>query len=153
MKFVDIKGGRAPVLGLGTARLYGSECVRVVRTALDLGYRHIETAELYTNERFVGEAVALAEVERAEIFLTTKIWTNRRAAHLRRAAEASLRNLRTDYVDLLLVHRPNKSVALSETLRALTDLLEEGKARTIGVSNFPARLRSLSAGSSARTES
>ena len=128
--------------------------MRAVRTALDLGYRHIDTAELYANEREIGEAIAMSGVQRVEIFLTTKIRASHfRAADAKRTAETSLRNLRTDYVDLLLVHRPNKSVALSETLRALTDLLEEGKARTIGVSNFPARLRSLSAGSSARTES
>jgi diketogulonate reductase-like aldo/keto reductase len=142
MEFVDIKGGgRAPVLGLGTARLYNSECVRAVRMALDLGYRHIDTAELYGNERAIGEAIATSGVERAEIFLTTKIWTNHfRAADARRAAEASLRNLRMDYVDLLLMHSPNDSVPLAETLGALASLREVGQARAIGVSNFPVLL-------------
>jgi 2,5-diketo-D-gluconate reductase B len=142
MEFVDIKCGvRAPVLGLGTARLRGSECVKSVRMAVDLGYRHIDTAELYANEREIGEAIATAGVERAEIFLTTKIWTNHfRAADTRRAVETSLRNLRTDYVDLLLMHSPNLSVPLAETLGVLASLLEAGKARAIGVSNFPVSL-------------
>src|SRR5271165_7344963 len=139
MQFIDVKGGgRTPVLGLGTARLRGRECTHAVRIALDLGYRHIDTAELYANEREIGEAIAASGVDRAELFVTTKIWTSHsRALDARRAAETSLRNLRTDYVDLLLMHAPNESVPLTETLGALADLLDAGKARAIGVSNFP----------------
>jgi 2,5-diketo-D-gluconate reductase B len=138
MQFIDVKGGgRTPVLGLGTARLRGRECTNTVRIALDLGYRHFDTAELYANEREIGEAIAASSVDRAELFVTTKIWTSHfRALDARRAAETSLRNLRTDYVDLLLMHFPNESVPLEETLGALAGLVEAGKARAIGVSNF-----------------
>jgi 2,5-diketo-D-gluconate reductase B len=138
MQFIDVKGGgRTPVIGLGTARLRGRECTQAVRTALDLGYRHFDTAELYANEREIGEAIATSSVDRAELFVTTKIWTSHfRALDARRAAEASLRNLRTDYVDLLLMHFPNESVPLEETLGALATLMEAGKVRAIGVSNF-----------------
>ncbi len=138
MQFLDIKGGgRTPVLGLGTAGLRGRECVRTVRIALDLGYRHIDTAELYANEAEIGEAIAASCVDRTEIFLTTKIWTSHfRAADARHAAEISLRNLRTEYVDLLLMHFPSKSVPVAETLGALAGLREAGKTRAIGVSNF-----------------
>jgi 2,5-diketo-D-gluconate reductase B len=106
-----------------------------------LGYRHIDTAELYANEREIGEAIAASGVDRAEIFVTTKIWTSHfRAADARCAAETSLRNLRTDYVDLLLMHFPNESVQLAETLGALAGLMDSGRARAIGVSNFPTPL-------------
>jgi len=142
MQFIDVKGGgRTPVLGLGTARLRGRECTHAVRIALDLGYRHIDTAELYANEREIGEAIAASGVDRAEIFVTTKIWTSHfRAADAMQAAERSLRNLGTDYVDLLLMHYPNESVPLAETLGALAGLLDAGKARAIGASNFPTSL-------------
>jgi 2,5-diketo-D-gluconate reductase B len=134
MHFINVKGGgRAPVLGFGTARLRGRECTHAVRMALDLGYRHIDTAELYANEREIGEAIAASGVDRADLFVTTKIWTNHfRGPDARQAAETSLRNLRTDYVDLLLMHFPNESVPLEETLGALAALVEAGKA----VSNF-----------------
>ena len=97
--------------------------MRAVRTALDLGYRHIDTAELYANEREIGEAIAMSGVQRVEIFLTTKIRASHfRAADAKRTAETSLRNLRTDYIDLLLMHSPNEAVSLSETLGVLADL-------------------------------
>jgi len=138
MQFIDVKGGgRTPVLGLGTARLRGRECTHAVRIALDLGYRHIDTAESYANEREIGEAIAASGVDRAELFVTTKIWPSHfRALDARQAAETSLRNLRMDHVDLLLMHFPNESVPLEETLGALAALAEAGKARAIGVSNF-----------------
>jgi 2,5-diketo-D-gluconate reductase B len=142
MQFFDVKGGgRTPVLGLGTARLRGRECTHAVRMALDLGYRHIDTAELYANEREIGEAIAASGVDRAELFVTTKIWTSHfRAPDARRAAETSLCNLRTEYVDLLLMHFPHESVPLEETLGALAALVEAGKACAIGVSNFSTQL-------------
>jgi diketogulonate reductase-like aldo/keto reductase len=95
MQFIDVKGGgRAPVLGLGTARLRGRECTHAVRMALDLGYRHIDTAELYANEREIGEAIAASGVDRADLFVTTKIWTiHFRGPDARQAAETSLHNL------------------------------------------------------------
>jgi 2,5-diketo-D-gluconate reductase B len=134
-------GRQMPALGLGTWQVRGSTCERVVRTALELGYRHIDTAEMYENEREVGSALAASGVDRGAVFLTTKVWsTHFRAAELRKAAEDSLRRLRTEYVDLLLLHWPSESVPLAETLGALSDVADEGKARAIGVSNFPVSL-------------
>jgi len=135
---IETRGISLPRLGLGTWRLQGDSGRAAVESALGLGYRHIDTAEMYANEREIGHAIALAGVQRSDIFLVTKVWTNHfRAADARRAAETSLRNLRTDYVDLLLMHFPNESVPLAETLGALAGLLNAGKARAIGVSNFP----------------
>ncbi|MET0605009.1 MAG: aldo/keto reductase [Beijerinckiaceae bacterium] len=131
-------GGRMPVIGLGTWQLSGDSCVKAVLTALKLGYRHVDTAEMYANEREVGEAIRASGIPRDEIFVTTKIWTNNfRADDARRAAEDSLRALGLAYVDLLLMHWPNSSVPLAETLGAMSDLQSEGKTRAIGVSNFP----------------
>jgi 2,5-diketo-D-gluconate reductase B len=142
MKHIDLSGGgRMPALGLGTWQLRGRDCADVTRRALDIGYRHIDTAEMYGNEEEVGEAVAAATVARDDLFVTTKIWPNNfRAADARRSAEASLRNLKMDHVDLLLMHWPSETIPLQETLEALARLLQEGKTRAVGVSNFPRAL-------------
>lgn len=141
MQYVEAKGIRIPALGFGTWRLAGNEAERMVRTALDIGYRHVDTAQAYGNEAEVGRAIAGSGVAREDVFLTTKIRRERLGSDdLRRSAEESLRLLRTDRVDLLLVHWPNPEVPLEDTLRALSELKREGKARTIGVSNFPVAL-------------
>jgi 2,5-diketo-D-gluconate reductase B len=139
---IALNNGRSmPALGMGTWQLRGAACERAVRTALELGYRHIDTAEMYGNEREVGAALAASGVERGDIFLTTKVWPDHfRAADLRKAADGSLRRLGTDYVDLLLLHWPSREVPLGETVGALTEVAVEGKARAIGVSNFSAAL-------------
>lgn len=137
MLFVDVQGAKMPALGLGTWQLSGAACERSVRLALDLGYRHIDTAEMYGNEAEIGRAVAASGVGRSSLFVTTKLWTNHlRAKDVGPTAEASLKKLRTDYVDLLLIHWPNTTVPLAETLGAMMKLKEAGKARAIGVSNF-----------------
>ena len=142
MRTIELAGGgRMPVLGLGTWELGGRACVEVVRRALELGYRHIDTAEMYANEGEVGQALAASGVDRGEVFLTTKVWTSHfRAADAVRAAERSLRLLRTDHVDLLLMHWPNPDVPLEETLGAFSKLVEAGKALAVGVSNFSPEL-------------
>lgn len=141
MNTIDLQGRPMPVLGLGTWQLSGSACERVVRTALDIGYRHIDTAEMYGNESDIGRAVAAGTVPRGDLFITTKLWTNHlRARDVGPTVEASLRKLRTDYVDLLLIHWPNPSVPIGETLGAMQKLAAAGKARAIGVSNFPVAL-------------
>jgi 2,5-diketo-D-gluconate reductase B len=138
---IDVQGRPMPALGLGTWQLTGGACERAVRLALDIGYRHIDTAELYGNEAEIGRAVAAARMPREQLFITTKIWTNHlRARDVTPTAETSLRKLKTDYVDLLLIHWPNPSVPLAETLGALAKLKAAGKARAIGVSNFPVNL-------------
>jgi 2,5-diketo-D-gluconate reductase B len=105
--------------------------------AQDIGYQHIDTARMYGNEAEVGRAVQDSGVDRSDIFITTKIWPDDLAySDAKRCADDSLWNLGTDYVDLLLVHWPNKSIPLDETLRAFGEIKADGKARLIGVSNF-----------------
>ncbi len=126
-----------PALGFGTWQLRGSACEQAVRTALELGYRHIDTAEMYGNECEVGAALAASGVDRQDVFLTTKVWPDHfRAAALKKAAADSLGRLGTDYVDLLLLHWPSSEVPLSETIGALNEVAAAGQARAIGVSNF-----------------
>ena len=137
MKYLDIKGARVPALGLGTWELSGRACFEAVRHALDLGYRHIDTAQMYGNETEVGWAVRGSGFTCDQIFLTTKLAPgNYAAAAVERSTEESLRRLATDHVDLLLIHWPTGEVPLGETLGALAALRQAGKARCIGVSNF-----------------
>ena len=134
---VEAKGARIPLAGLGTWDLRGRTCARVVEQALRLGYRHIDTAEMYDNEREVGEGLRASGVPRNEVFLTTKVWPSHFAPReLLRAAKDSLVKLRMSEVDLLLLHWPNPQIPLSETLGALCQAKEGGMARHIGVSNF-----------------
>lgn len=126
-----------PELGLGTYKLYGTECYRAVRTALDLGYRHFDTAQMYKNEQEIGRAISLSGVPREKLFLTTKVWhTDLEHDDLLRAAETSLAELDTPYVDLLLIHWPNPQVELERSLEAMLTLRDQGKAERLGVSNF-----------------
>lgn len=137
MLFVEIHGAKMPALGLGTWQLSGAECERAVRTALDVGYRHIDTAEMYGNEAEIGRAVSASGVARKSLFITTKLWTNHlRARDVPGAVDTSLKKLRTEYVDLLLIHWPNAAVPLGETLGAMMEIKSTGKAKAIGVSNF-----------------
>ncbi len=126
-----------PPLGLGTWDLRGNDCVRAVREALELGYRHVDTAQMYENEREVGRGVKESGVPRESLFLTTKLWIDSLTTKaVPKAADECLKRLATDYVDLLLIHWPVVDVPLSETLDAMTRLAESGKTRYIGVSNF-----------------
>jgi 2,5-diketo-D-gluconate reductase B len=134
---VEAKGARIPLVGLGTWDLRGRTCARVVEQALRLGYRHIDTAEMYDNEREIGEGLRASGVPRGEVFVTTKVWPSHFAPReLVRAAKESLVKLRLSEVDLLLLHWPNPQVPLVETLGALGQVKEAGMARHIGVSNF-----------------
>ena len=141
MKYLEVKGAPVPALGLGTWQLDGRACYDAVRHALELGYRHIDTAQIYGNEQEVGRAIRDSGVPRAEIFLTTKLApSNLAAAAARRSTEESLRRLGTDQVDLLLIHWPSSEVPLKETLGAMAALRQAGKARHLGVSNFTVKL-------------
>ena len=143
MKQVEIKGARVPAIGLGTWQLSGRTCREAVRQALELGYRHIDTAEMYGNQAEVGRAIRDSLVDRAEIFLTTKVPPGKlRARDAKRSAEESLRQLGLAHVDLLLIHWPSSEVPLGETLGAFAELRAAGKTRFIGVGNFNARLLS-----------
>ena len=138
---VEARGARIPLLGLGTWDLRGRVCARVVEQALRLGYRHVDTAEIYDNEREVGEGVHASGVKRNEIFVTTKIWpTHFAPREFERAARDCLVRLRLSEVDLLLLHWPNPQIPLAETLGALSKVKRDGLARNIGVSNFTVSL-------------
>ena len=137
MQFVEANGAKIPAVGLGTWDLRGSTCARMVEAALRLGYRHIDTAEMYGNEAEVGEGVRTPGVPRAEVFVTTKVWQDHLTAPaFERAAKGSLAKLRLDHVDLLLIHWPSQRVPLAETMGALCRMKEVGFARHIGISNF-----------------
>jgi len=141
MQFVEAHGARIPAVGLGTWDLRGRTCARVVEQALRLGYRHIDTAEMYDNEREVGEGLRASGVRRDEVFLTTKVWSNHLAPReLERATKESLARLRLTEVDLLLIHWPNSQIPLSETIPALCRMKAAGFAKHVGVSNFTVAL-------------
>ena len=137
MEYQTIKDEKVPSLGLGTYRLTGEACVRAVERALAMGYRHVDTAQMYGNEAEVGRGIEDSGVGRGEIFLTTKVWPSD-FAHDRVISKTreSLTKLRTDHVDLLLMHWPGDGIALGETLGAIRELQEEGSVLHIGVSNF-----------------
>lgn len=124
-----------PVVGLGTWELTGPACEKTVIKALELGYTHIDTAELYGNEREIG--AALSGAERTRLFLTSKVASSHLAKDdVINSCRQSLKRLKTDYLDLYLVHWPSKSVPLTETLEGMQELAEDGLVRSIGVSNF-----------------
>jgi 2,5-diketo-D-gluconate reductase B len=140
-QFVKANGARIPAIGLGTWELRGRTCARLVEQALKLGYRHIDTAQIYENEREVGDGVRASGVKRDDVFVTTKVWTTHFAPNdLERSAKESLVRLRLPEVDLLLLHWPNPQVPLSETLGALAHAKKLGLTRHIGVSNFTVAL-------------
>lgn len=128
-----------PVLGLGTWQSTNQDCIDVVSQALQMGYEHIDTAQAYGNEVEVGKGIKQSGVDRDSFFLTTKIFPDDlkfQPEKLVAAAKQSLKNLDTDYVDLLLLHWPDDRVPLSETIPALCELQKQGLTRHIGVSNF-----------------
>jgi len=128
-----------PPIGVGTFRLQGDTATASVRTALELGYRHIDTAQIYGNEAAVGQVIADSGVPRHELFVTTKIWTDHLAgSKLIPSLQESLTKLRLDYVDLTLIHWPSPggTVPVAESLQALQQAQTQGLTRQIGVSNF-----------------
>jgi 2,5-diketo-D-gluconate reductase B len=134
---VEANGAKIPLVGLGTWQLRGRSCARIVEQALRLGYRAIDTAEMYDNERDIGEGFRASGVKRADVFVTTKIWPDHFAPPaLERAARDCLVRLRLSEVDLLLLHWPNPQVPLAETIGALCKVKRDGLTRHIGVSNF-----------------
>lgn len=141
MQTIQANGASIPVIGLGTWELRGQACARIVSQALRLGYRHIDTAQIYDNEREVGEGVRSSGILREHVFVTTKIWwTHFTPGALERSAAESLAKLKLQYIDLLLLHWPNASVPLAETLASLGRVKREGLAKHIGVSNFTVKL-------------
>lgn len=138
---VDANGAAIPAIGFGTYRMPGADVLRMVPAALKLGYRHVDTAQIYGNESEVGEAIAGSGVRREDVFLTTKVWVDKYAhADLIASVDESLGKLRTDYIDLLLLHWPKSPVPLAERIGALNEVRDAGKVRHIGVSNFSTAL-------------
>ncbi|MHC6225057.1 aldo/keto reductase [Pseudomonas sp. X10] len=137
-RLTNRQGLDMPCLGLGTWPMTGDDCTRAVRQALELGYRHIDTATAYDNEAAVGQALRESEVPRENIHLTTKVWWDRlQPQAMRQSLEDSLRALGTEQVDLFMIHWPAKDWDLARSIDALVALRDEGKARCIGVANFP----------------
>ena len=138
MEYLTIKDIKVPRLGFGTWQLNGETALSAINHALEVGFRHIDTAQIYDNEEWVGKALKKSSVLRETIFLTTKLWQN----HLKgkdsliKGTEESLQRLNTDYVDLLLIHWPFSEMPLEECLSTMETLKKSGKIRAIGVSNF-----------------
>ena len=136
-KTVRARNTVIPALGFGTYELTGSDCREMVRVALEAGYRHIDTAQVYDNEEQVGAGIKDAGTDRESFFLTTKVWfDNYEPAKLETSVENSLRKLKTDYVDLLLLHWPVFEGSMEPTLEALLKQKEKGRTKAVGISNF-----------------
>ncbi len=144
MKYRLLNNGvQMPVLGYGVYQVDPAGCERCVSDAIDVGYRSIDTAQAYANERGVGNAVKKSGIARSEFFITTKVWiTNAGEQAAAKSIESSLKELQTDYIDLLLIHQPFGDYY--GTYRAMEKAVRDGKVRAIGVSNFaPDRLIDL----------
>jgi 2,5-diketo-D-gluconate reductase B len=134
---IEVQGVQVPALGFGTWQLSGDEAREGTLHALEIGYRQIDTAQAYGNEKEVGEAITASGLPREEVFLTTKIVRDSlQGDKVGPAVDASLRRLGTDYVDLLLIHWPSETVPLAETLDAMLAAQAAGKVHHLGVSNF-----------------
>src|SRR6266853_3928024 len=137
MDYLQTQGISLPKLGLGTFRMQGDVCRTAVESALSLGYRHLDTAEMYANEEAIGAAIAASKVARKDLQVTTKVWNENLAPDaIRRAFDASLKKLKLDHVDLYLVHWPAKNMNLPAMFEALMKLQQDGRTRAIGVANF-----------------
>src|SRR4029453_11815154 len=141
MDVVEANGAKIPAIGLGTMALKGAVCVEAVKTALRLGYRHIDTAERYGNEAEVGEGLhqglRASGLKREDVFVTTKVYQDKLApADFERSFDESLGKLKLPWVDLLLIHWPNPKVPLADTLRVLCQARRDGRAKHVGVANF-----------------
>lgn len=138
---VSAHGAKIPAIGFGTFRMPGADVLRMVPAVLKLGYRHVDTAQIYGNEAEVGEAIKNSGVSRGDIFLTTKVWVDKyKHDDFIKSVDESLSKLKTDYVDLLLLHWPKSDVPLAERIGALNEVRDAGKVRNIGVSNFSSTL-------------
>lgn len=141
MHRIKANGADIPAIGMGTWTLKGDQCAELVTAAIDVGYRHIDTAAMYANEDAVGRGIAGSGIARDDIFVTTKVWwTDIAPGDLERSAEQSLARLGLDHVDLLLIHWPNPRIPVADSIGALNRVRERGLARNIGVSNFTTAL-------------
>ncbi|MDP9835754.1 diketogulonate reductase-like aldo/keto reductase [Neorhizobium huautlense] len=141
MHSVSANGANIPALGFGTFRMPDEDVHRILPQALKLGFRHVDTAQIYKNEQAVGDVLAKSGIPRQDIFLTTKVWVDR-VGHdaFIASVDESLKKLKTDYVDLLLLHWPQSEMPLADRIGALNELRKAGKVKNIGVSNFSTAL-------------
>jgi 2,5-diketo-D-gluconate reductase B len=138
MKYLEIGEAKIPALGLGTWQMEKEACREVVSAALECGYRHIDTAQAYENEDEIGDGIQDSRIPRSEIFITDKVWmSNVSAREMDASVAKSLRKLKCNYIDLLLLHWPVEEIPLEEQVDALMEVKESGKARYVGVSNYP----------------
>ena len=146
MQTLRVKDAEIPLIGYGTWQVKGDTATRMVEAALDHGYRHIDTAQIYENEAEVGKGIAQSGVDRDAVFLTTKVWMTNYADNFKASVEESLRKLRTERVDLLLLHWPTKDLELEAYVAPLIDMQRLGYTKHIGVSNFlPEQMRATAA--------
>ena len=137
MKTITLQGKSVPVLGFGTWKLTGAEAAKSVDFAINHGYTHIDTAQIYENEAEVGQGIKNSGTPREQIFLTTKVWRNHFAdGNVMASVDESLKKLKTDYVDLLLVHWPFPETPVEKLVEGVMEAQAKGKAKLIGVSNF-----------------
>ena len=137
MDVIESHGARIPILGFGTMTLKEDQCVQLVEASLKLGYRHLDTAQMYSNEREVGSGMRGSGLKREDIFLTTKVWfTQLASGDFERSVDESLERLGLPWVDLLMIHWPNAQVPLSESIAALCKMKKAGLTKHIGVANF-----------------
>ncbi|MBS1271061.1 MAG: putative oxidoreductase [Candidatus Marinimicrobia bacterium] len=137
MKTLHIQGADIPALGIGTWQMHGSTCRKSVLKALEIGYRHVDTAQMYRNEEEVGKAIRESDISRDDIFLTTKVvQSNLAPSDVLSSTRASLDRLESEYIDLLLIHWPSSTVPIPDSIQAMNELQEEGVVKHIGVSNF-----------------
>lgn len=132
---------KIPRLGFGTWKITGKQCISSINKALEIGYRHIDTAQIYENEVEVGQAIEASGIPRKELFLVTKVWRDfLDFRELLISVSRSLENLRVDFIDLLLVHWPNPSYPLEGTLSAFKELVDTKKVKWTGLSNFNTKM-------------
>ena len=141
MQFVEAHGARIPQIGLGTMTLKEETCVQAVKTALQVGYTHLDTAAFYGNEKEVGEGLRASGVARDKVFICTKVRENNLTPeNFVKSLDQSLANLQLPYVDLLLIHWNNKDIPFSVSIPSLCKAKKDGKAKHIGVANFTTKM-------------
>ena len=141
MQVVEAHGARIPQIGLGTMTLKGDICVQAVKTALQLGYRHLDTAAFYGNEVETGEGLRQSGIKRADVFICTKVRENNLLPeNFNKSLDQSLANLQLPYVDLLLIHWNNKDIPFKTSVGALCQAKKDGKAKHVGVANFTSKM-------------
>lgn len=138
MKHIKLNNStKVPILGFGTAKMLGKGCQKAIEKALEVGYRHIDTGQSYNNQKDIAKAIKRSGVKRERLFITSKVfYYDLKPRRVKEICQRCLDELQTNYLDLFLIHWPNKTIPLKDTLNAFDELLEVGVVKSIGVSNF-----------------